>query len=146
MEPDTDDEGEKQERDGRQDDQVPLPEGPGAGDDPAATAADRPAGADRSAAGRAEKGSRDGGFPRFKVFPQRSVDIVLAVAVRIRAFSSDRHLVRPDEIPQAVGTTDLQQCIISSPGGGQTIDPDHSPLGSGEFLRGLPNVRSFSQA
>ena len=111
--PDTNDEREKQKRYGRQAKEVPLPEGPGAGDDPAATIADRPAGGDRSAAGRTEKDLRGGGNPHREALPQRSVDIVTAVAVRVRAFPPERHVVGPDEALRAFGAMDLQHA--SSP-------------------------------
>jgi hypothetical protein len=54
--PDANDEGQKQKRDGGQEQEMPFPEGPGAGGDPPATSAEDPAGGDRSAAGGAQKG------------------------------------------------------------------------------------------
>jgi len=111
--PDANDEGQKQKRDGGQEQEAPFPEGPGAGDDPPATAAEGPAGGDRSAAGGAEKGVCGGGIPRCKVPPQGLVDVVTAVAVRVRAFPPGRHVVSPDEALRAFGAMDLQHA--SSP-------------------------------
>ena len=110
--PDANDQGQKQKRDGRQEQEVPLPEGVGAGGDPTAAAADGPAGGDRSAAGGAEKNLR-GGIPGCEIFPQGIVDIVTAVTVGVRAFPPGRHVVGPDEILRAFGTMDLQHA--SSP-------------------------------
>ena len=106
--PDVNDERQNQKRDGDQEQEVSFPERAGTGNDPPATTAEGPARGDRSAAGGADKEVYDGGTPRCKVPPQGLVEIITAVAVRVRTFPPGRHVVRPDEILRTIGTVDLQ--------------------------------------